>query len=191
MDFDKLIQRLAGDIGSLLRTFFMLAILLVILVIGERVQALRDLDTYLQEHDGVRNVLIGVTLAMSVAGALLLALSQFLPGPRLRRSMSDKEAEALSPPIRYAESKVGGGERWGRSFGGEASLANTKEAWRRGAWRHHREWRIFFSMMVGATLTLFGMFGLFIVIGSPGIKFLMSLLLAYALGRTVWALWRA
>ncbi len=191
MDFDKLIQRLAGDIGSLLRTFFMLAILLAVLVIGERLQPLRDLDNYLQEHDGPRNVLIGGTLAMSVAGALLLALSQFLPGPRPRRSMSDKEAEALSPPMKYSESKVDGSERWGRSFGGEASFASTKEAWRRGAWRHDRDWRIFFSMMVGATLTLFGMFGLFIVIGSPGIKFLMGLLLVYALGRTAWGLWRA
>jgi hypothetical protein len=187
MDLKDLVERLSRGTRGLLSRLLVLAVVLVILVIGENIQPLRDLDTYLQEHESVRNVLIGVTILMAAAGALLLALSQFMPDIKLPSGMSRREAEAMSPPMKYNDARG----RWARSFGGEASFANTKEAWRKRSWKYDRRWRILFSMMLGAILALLGTFGLFIVIGSPGIKFLMGLLLLYALGRTALAMQRA
>jgi hypothetical protein len=46
-------------------------------------------------------------------------------------------------------------------------------------------------MMLGALALLLGLFGLFVVIGSPGIKFLMLIALGYTLARSVWAFMRA
>ncbi|MDQ5825101.1 MAG: hypothetical protein M3441_12975 [Chloroflexota bacterium] len=191
MDLNNLMERLGVRIKSLLRTLLMVWVVLAILVVGESLQPLRDLDSYLQEQEALRNLLVGVTIAMAAAGALLLALSQFLPRPRLPHGMSAEESEALSPPGKYGETRGGSTGRWIRSFGAEASFANTKEAWRRGSWRHNRRWRVLFSMMLGAILTLFGTFSLLIVIGPPGVKFLLGLLLLYAVARTVWAMWRA
>ncbi len=135
------------------------------------------------------------TIGMSVVGILLLALSQFLLAPGLPANMSREEVEAQAPPIKFREDTIRTGGRFSRSIGGgfsgEASFANTREAWRRSSWRYDRRWRLLFMMMLGAIFLFFGLFGLFIVVGSPGVKFLMILIMLFAVVRTVWAFSRA
>lgn len=184
-------ERLGSRVRRLIGTLLTLAVVLAILLVRESLQPLRDFDTFLEENEGIRRVLLALMIATSTAGALLLALSQFLPSPRLPQGMSAEEAKALSPPMKHSEASGSKGRRWGRASGDEASFASIKEAWRRRSWRYDRRWLVLFSMLLGAAFTTFGLFGLLIVIGSPGVKFLMGGVLAYAVARTVWAMWRA
>jgi len=52
-------------------------------------------------------------------------------------------------------------------------------------------WRLSSSLMLGAICLFFGMFGLFIVLGSPGVKFLIILIILYAVVRTARSFSRA
>jgi hypothetical protein len=172
-----------------------LVVVLAVIAVGEALPPMRALDAYLDGHPGVATALLWLTVGMSLAGTLLLALSQFLPDPRRPEGVSREVAEAQSPPIEYEEVERRAEGRWSRSrsraFGGEASVGAVKQAWRARSWRRDRRWRVLFAMALGAGLLVFGLFGLFIVIGDPGIKFLMLLLLTYTVARTAWALWRA
>jgi hypothetical protein len=172
-----------------------LVVVLAVIAVGEALPPMRALDDYLDGHPGVTEALVWVTIGMSVVGTLLLALSQFLPEPRRPKGVSREEAEAQSPPIEYSEVEASAEGRWSRSrsraFSGEASVGAVKEAWRERSWRRDRRWRVLFAMALGAALLVFGLFGLFVVIGEPGVKFLMALVLGYVVVRTAWALWRA
>ena len=191
----ELFERLPRWARSLLSTLGTLAVVLVVIAIGQLLPPMRALDAFLKEHKGLQNTLLVVTVAMAIVGALTLALAQFLPAPKRPTGMSEEEVEALSPPVEHRESKRvrrGTFSREGRrSFTGEASFAGVKEAWRLGSWRYNRNWRLLFVMALGALLVLLGLFGLFIVIAEPGVKFLVILVLVYALGRTAWGLARA
>lgn len=60
------------------------------------------------------------------------------------------------------------------STGSEAfSLAELKDAIRRGAWRRSRRWRRRIVVVVGVVLFTFGLFGLFVVVGPVGVKLLL------------------
>jgi type VI protein secretion system component VasK len=194
-DMRAWIAWLGGGARRALGTVATLVVVLAVIAVGEALPPMRALDAFLKGHPGVEQALLWLTIGMSVVGTLLLALSQFLPGPRLPKGMTREEAEAQSPPVAYREEieKVEGPpeRRWGRSFSGGASLGAVKQAWQARSWRYDRRWRLLFAMALGAALLLFGLFGLFIVIGQPGVKFLMLLALAYAVARTAWALWRA
>ena len=80
-----------------------LVVVLAVIAVGEALPPMRALDAYLDGHPGVAGALLWLTIGMSVAGTLLLALSQFLPEPRRPEGMTREEAEALSPPIEYGE----------------------------------------------------------------------------------------
>ena len=194
-DMRAWIGRLGSGARRALGTVATLVVVLAVIAVGEALPPMRALDAFLKGHPGVEQALTWLTIGMSVVGGMLLALSQFLPEPRRPEGMSREEAEAQSPPMAYreeVESVDGPPERrWSRSFSGGASLGSVKQAWRERSWRYDRRLRLLFAMALGATLLLFGLFGLFIVIGQPGIKFLMFLALAYAVVRTAWALWRA
>ena len=195
MGNDNLLAGLAARAKGFLRTVVTLLITLAIIVIGELLPPMRALDAYLKEHPGAAQFFLWLTIIMSVVGILTLALAQFLPHPRLPADMRREEVEAQSPPIKFREDRTRTGGRFSRTIGGgfsgEASFANTKEAWRRSTWRYDRRWRLLFVMMLGAICLFFGMFGLFIVVGTPGVKFLMILIILYAVVRIVWSFSRA
>ena len=194
-DMKAWIGRLGSGARRALGTVATLLVVLAVIAVGEALPPMRALDAYLDGHPGVATALVWLTVGMSLAGTLLLALSQFLPEPSRPEGMSREEAEAQSPPIEYGEGEGRSEGRWSRgrsrAFGGAASIGAVKQAWRERSWRHDRRWRLLFSMMLGAALLVFGLFGLFVVIGEPGIKFLMLLLLAYTVTRTAWAFVRA
>ena len=191
MNIPRAIDRLRHGVVSFLRTTLAAVLGLVVFAIGEAIPPLRDLHAFISEREGLMQSLIALTVSVVLVGALILALAQFLPAPRPPDSMSQTELEALSPPILFSEARSRGERRVSRSFSGEASIAAVKEAWRLKSWRYDRRWRIVFVMMLGAALVLFGLFGLWLVIGSAGIKLLMGSLLLYALVRTAWAFMRA
>jgi hypothetical protein len=182
-------DRLGRGVKSFLGSLASLAGVLVIILIGELLPPLRAFDAFLKEHPGVEQALLVVTGGMTFVSILLLAGAQFLPEPRRPSSTSREEAEELSPPIEYeGERKKSRGRmsrRIDQAFSGEASFTSVKQAWRLKSWRYDRRWRILFAMMLGALLMLFGLFGIFIVVGPPGIKFLMILAIAYVLFMTL------
>lgn len=53
------------------------------------------------------------------------------------------------------------------------SLAELKDAIRRGAWRRSRRWRRRIVVVVGVGLFTLGLFGLFVVVGPVGVKLLL------------------
>jgi hypothetical protein len=177
--------RLIRSLRSLANWAITLFVVMLIIVLGELLPPLRALDAYLSNHPTVKEGLTILAGGMALLGTLTLALTQFLPAPRRPRGMG--EAEVQAPPMELEESR---GSGW-QTFAGEASFAAMKAAWRRRSWRYHRRWRDLFVMMGGACLLLIGLFGLFFVIGPPGIKLLALLVVAYAVGMTVWAFWRA
>ena len=179
------IGRLLPGLKRFLGTLLTLVVVLVIIAVGELLPPLQALDLYLKAHRQVEQGLLWLTIVMALSGTAILALSQLLPEPRLPEGMSRADVEAQSPPIKYRESRWSSRHRWGRAFSGEASMGAVKQAWRGRAWRYDIRWRLLFVMMLGALLVLFGLFGLFIVIGEPGVKFLMILVLLYALGQTL------
>jgi hypothetical protein len=186
---DTLSDRLRRGIKSVLQMALTLVVVLVIIAIGEALPPVRALDAYIREHKALEQTLLAVTYAMTIAGILLLALSQFLPAPRTPETMSRDELEALSPPMKYEETawKRGGrlSRRIGGSFSGEASFASVKQAWRLRSWRYHRRWRLLFAMMLGAILLFFGLFGLMFMISSAGVKFLVLLGMMYVLVQSI------
>ena len=192
---NNLPHRLVGGGKSFLRMVATLIVVLAIIGVGELLPPMRALDAYLKEHPGTEQFFLWLTIIMSIVGILTLALAQFLPHPRLPANMRREEVEAQSPPIKFREDNTRTGGRFSRTIGGEfsgeASFANTKEAWRRSSWRYDRRWRLLFVMMLGAICLFFGMFGLFIVVGSPGVKFLMISIILYAVVRTIWSFSRA
>lgn len=170
-------------------TVLTLVLVLLIIAIGEYLQPLQDLDTFLRQHASLTRALQVVTVGMAILGTLALVGAQFLPEPRSHRgppsrpaALSPAELEAHAPPMEYEEVAEGAA----REFAGEASFAAVKEAWRLRSWRYARRWRILFVMMGGALLLLVGLFGLICVIAPPGIKLLFGGALLYALVRTAW-----
>jgi len=159
-----------------------LMLVMLIIAIGEYLQPLQDLDTFLREHASLTRALQAVAIGMAILGTLALAGAQFLPEPRPPAGLSRAELEAHSPPMEYAEAAEGGS----REFEGAASFAAVKQAWRLRSWRYARKWRILFFMMGGAFLLSVGLFGLICVIAPPGIKLLFGGALLYALVRIGW-----
>ena len=160
-----------------------LLVVLAAAVLAEILAPVQAFDAYLAEHEDLTGYLRAVTTGMALLGALVLALAQFLPEPRRPPETTGRHATAAMPPLLFGEVR----RRGGRESSGEASFAAVKAAWRQRAWRVSRPWRVLFVMMGGAILVLFGICGLFIVIGPPAIKVLFAGLLLYAVGRTTWA----
>lgn len=134
---------------------------LAVIVVGELIPPLRELEPYFAAH---RATWITATAVLSAAGVALLV------GGGLHMALT-------------AGSPAGAGD--------QATFAEVKAAWRSGAWRRSVRWRRLFAMAAGAALLLFGLFGLCFVVGPPGVKLLAALAVAYAVARTVLGWMRA
>lgn len=184
-------NRLRAGVRNAGRTALLIVVLFVVALGAEQITLLRDFDAYLAAHADLKGRLVTGLIGLAVIGGALLIGAQFLPEPRRPPWMSPRDTVTLAPPITFVEAH-GRGSRWfGRGFAGEASFAATKEAWRTGAWRYSRPWRLLFVMALGAAFLLVGLFGLPIVLGPPLVKLLCAGTLLYALVRATWAFWRA
>jgi hypothetical protein len=182
-------ERVRSWLGTLL---FLLA-LLVVAVIAEYIAPLRDIDAYLWLHPAAARGLRILTIGTIVLGGVLMVGTQLVVRVGDERPLGEDE-------VQQEIQEAAGEERsfyrfWGISVGSgfsdEASFHEVKAAWRQGAWLASPRWRRFLLMILGAFMVLYGMLGLFIVIGPPWVKLVAILALFYATLRAAWAFWRA
>jgi hypothetical protein len=182
-------------LGNALRTILNLLLALVVIAIGEALPPLHRLHAWTQAH---RQTLLAVTISMTAVGFVLLmgmaihmVLSRGTP-------MSKREIDALSarrltsrPALWRRSAYRSRGTAVGAQAEDSASFAEVKAAWRARAWQVSPRWRRLFAGLIGTALMATGMFSLFVVLGSPGIKLLCGGVLLYAWVRSVYAFARA
>ncbi len=164
--------------------FILLCLLLI--AVGEWLPLMPAIQAFLEAHSSLNLALTRVTLAMMVVGTFLLTFTQFLvrvPAPRMSpRDQTVQTKNSVKSP--------------GRSFSGilnyagfsdEARMWQVKKAFRNGEWWRAPRWRRFTLMMLGAILLFYGLFGLLFLLSSPGLKFLLFLVVGYATVRSVYA----
>ncbi len=176
----------------------MLALLFGAIIAGEILLPAIGLDRFIARHEAV---LMAATIGTTVAGFVL-----FMSGILYRifsgatEAMTDLDVENLSrstldsqrrPYVARASKYRFKGKSAGASFHEQFSIREAKEAWRRGAWRGSLRWRSNFVIMGGALLLAAGLFSIFVVIGTNGIKFLCAGAIMYAAARTIIAFARA
>jgi hypothetical protein len=173
--------------GARLRNIaVVIAVLLVAVVVGESVPALKELDRLAARHEFW---LTATTVGMTVVGFLL-----FMGGILYRifvggaNPVTSTEVEDLSRNVNIDEQPVAGrvsayrfrGRSAGASFSDEFTLKEAKEAWRRRAWRTSPRWRANFVVTAGALLFVVGLFGFFVVDAPAGIKLVFLAAIGYA-----------
>jgi hypothetical protein len=184
-----LAKRLAGLVGMLLA-------FMVVMVLGEAIPALKDLEQVIASHEVP---LLATTIGLAVVGFVLFMGSvvvRIFGGAA--EPMTASEVEDLSRSGMEARPVFGRVTRYrfrgrsaGSSFSEKFSLREAKEAWRRRAWRTSPRWRSNFVVALGVMLLTIGLFGTFIVIGPNGIKLLCAAALVYAAVRAVVGVVRA
>jgi hypothetical protein len=143
---------------------------------------LNDLDARFHEAIGQLHWLLPAMIALAVAGGLLLIGAQFLPTPRRLSNPSDAALDGAAAPMEWQEERG----RFVRAFAASATISEVKEAWRRCSWRHNRQWRIFFVMMLGAVLMTAGLVGLAAIIAPLWLTAVIVGVLGYFAIRLGW-----
>jgi hypothetical protein len=175
----------------------MLALVFVVIILGEVIAQLTGFDQIIARHEGV---LLPATVAITALGFML-----FMGGILYRifgadgAPMSHADVEDLSrgsafdrhPSLARASAYRFRGKSAGSSFSDAFSISEAKAAWKQRAWRDSLRWRGNFVVMAGAFLFTLGLFGIFIVIGAGGIKLLCAGAIGYALIKTIIAFARA
>jgi hypothetical protein len=178
-----------------LHTIGNLLLILLVIAVGEALPPLQRLHAWTQAH---RQTLLAVTISMTAVGFVLLmgmaihmVLSRGTP-------MSKREIDALAarrltsrPALWRRSAYRSRGTAVGAQAEDSASFAEVKAAWRARAWLVSPRWRRLFAGLIGSAFMATGMFGLFVVIGSPGIKLLCGGVLLYAWVRSIVAFARA
>jgi hypothetical protein len=178
-----------------LRTARNLLLALLVIAIGEALPPLQRLDAWTQAH---RQPLLAVTLSLTGVGFILLmgmAIHLVLARgkPMSRREIDELAARRLtSQPALWRRSvHRSRGLAVGAQGEDSASFAEIKAAWRARAWQVSPRWRRLFAGLLGTAFLATGLFGLFVVIGPPGIKLLCGSVLLYAWIRSISAFLRA
>jgi len=134
------------------------------------------------------------TAALGTAGVGFALLGVAWASIILRgRPMTDDEARAHmrtgagQPHIRRVVSGPVRGWRGKET----SSLRAVKAAYRDGTWLTDPARRPFGIGVIGLLTACVGLFGVFVVIGPPVVQLICITTLAYVLGRTAWAFWRA
>lgn len=160
--------RFKHRLGGLLRWLGSLFVVLFLVALGEALPPLRAFDRLLAENEIVRSILLWTTIGLTALGLIWLIGTPLI--------------------LRDGNTSPGGGMRL--EFSDEASLTEVKRALREGTYRTSLRWRRMFLMMLAGLCLTVGLFGLFVVIGPPGIKFLSLCALGYAGARITLALLR-
>ena len=169
----------------------MLALVFVVIILGEVLTQLTGFDRIIARHE---DVLLPATFATAALGFML-----FMGGILYRifggegEPMSHADVEDLSrrsafhtrPSFARASAYRFKGKSAGSSFHDSFSIKEAKAAWNQRAWRNSLRWRGNFVIMAGVLLLTVGLFGVFIVIGTGGIKLLCAGAILYALVRTI------
>ncbi|HEY8020865.1 MAG TPA: hypothetical protein VIH93_07175, partial [Thermoanaerobaculia bacterium] len=164
-----------------------LAIVLLIIAIGQSLPTLRRLEVYLHLH---QKACLVPLIALGSLGAVLFLGAAIAMVLAQGRPLSRRELEELER--RMALLRQGGG--WaavrvpklavGAEAGEGASFAEIKTAFQLRAWEVSPRWRRMIAMMAGAALLFLGLFGVGIVIAPAGVKLLLAAAVLYAVVRT-------
>ncbi len=144
-------------------------VVLIAMVLGERLQFMRDLDGAIAAS---RQTYLNLVIVLMIVGwggffgAIIYGVGTRMPSRRLGQPIpEDKEARG--------------------SFDIEVSFREMKQAWREQGWRNNRVWRFTFFMFATAVVAIIGLFGLFFVLGPGGIRLITATAVLYATVRTV------
>ncbi len=118
-------------------------------------------------------------IVMAVAGGLLFAASMIVYFVLTREKWQKAiQKGALQVRADYSAEQI-------------LTLHEIKYAYRSGQWLRDRGWIAFSLVVLGALVMMVGLFGLFVVIGTPGIKLLALGLFVYIVARTAWGFAKA
>ncbi len=175
---------------TLLQTIGLIIAIFLFAYLADQFAPLKQATIYLQEHPQPYR---GIAIALTIFGCALLIGSFFVNLWARGRPMAEDEAREFMNRSagRPTVVRASRGAVAGRTYRGEASFRDIKEAVRTGAWLHDPNIWPFLIALVGVLLAAYGMFGYFVVVGPPVVKLLCVGALAYATARTAWAFWRA
>lgn len=174
-----------------------LALVFCAAVLAELLPGMKALDAWMLENEPVLLAITGGTVALGVFLLLGSVLSMLMQGgdPMSRgeienhqRSMRDSFA---GPRAWRASSYRLLGRGAGFQGHDEFSFSQLKAAFASGALLRAPLWRRRLCAICGGMLITFGVFGVVFVLALPPIKLIIAAAIAYACGRTVWALARA
>jgi hypothetical protein len=176
----------------------MLALVFTVIILGAIVLPITGLDRLIEQYEsGLTATTIGTT-ALGFALFMSDILYRIFGGGGERMSHADVEEQARRvayerrPAFARASTYRFKGESADSSFHDEFSMREAKGAWKQRAWRGSLRWRGNFVIMGGAFLLVaFGLFGIFVVVGSNGIKLLCGGAIVYAAVRTIVVFMRA
>jgi len=164
-----------------------IALTLAVIFIGEWLPLMPAFQRFQESHPAINQALIVVTLTMTIMGTLLLVFTQFLvhvpeKGEAQPKAQSVKTVGVVKGPGRYFSGKI-----ISTSFSDEARFWRVRKAIQDDEWWRVPRWRRFTLMMLGAILLFYGLFGLLFLLFTPGVKFLLFLVVIYATVRSVYA----
>ena len=153
---------------------------LLVIALGEWLPLMPAVQRFQETHPSINQTLTGITLAMTILGTLLLALTQFLVRvPHARQTPGEGGLERSG--------RFFSGKRLSAGFSDEARIWRVRKALQNGEWWRVPRWRRMTLMMLGAILLFYGLFGLLILMFSPGLKFFLLLIVIYATARSIYA----
>jgi Protein of unknown function (DUF3592) len=167
------------------------AVLLMAVVVGESVPALKALDRFAVRHEFLLTaIMIGMTVvgfALFMGGILYRVFghdSEPISHEKVEDVSRGVGVDARPVAARVSAYRFRGGSG-GASFTDEFTLKEAKKAWQQQAWRTSARWRANYIVTVGALSFTVGLFGFFVIGGPVGIKLLFLAAIAYVLVSTI------
>jgi len=175
---------------TIVRTIGLVIALLALAVVVDQITPLQRLTLYLARHPEPYTT---IAIGASILGWALMAGAWAYGWWTRGRPMSGEGARRFAGPGAGQPSFAGRfrGRAAGREFGIEVSFRQVKVAARTGAWWRDPGWRPVFIGLLALPLIVYGMFGYFIVVGSPLVKILCGGAVLYATVRTLRGFWIA
>lgn len=173
----------------------MFGLLLLAIVLSE----LPGINQAGQMIDRHREPLLGLALGLTALGftvlmggilSMLMASGEPMTHQEIEGAISQRRRAGEPAVWRVSAHRVFGAAA-GQQASSETSFAGMKDAWRSGEWCRDAQWRRLFLAASGAGLLFYGLFGLFLVIGSGPIKVLVAGVMVYATAMTTRGFTRA
>lgn len=176
-------ERGIGAIKVFGRSVLVLFIFSLAVAVTEQSEPLRQLNAAINRQPDLQQVAVPLLFSLAGLGALLLAVV-----PAFLAADGATNGDAGRRGSRYRQA---GALAW-RHWRGGASISAMKTAWRAGRWRREPEWRLIFSMLLGAALLFYGLAGAFAILSGPAlVKLGAIVVLLYVTVRTAVAFARA
>ncbi len=159
---------------------------LLLIALGEWLPLMPAVQRYQDTHLSLSQALIGVTVAMTVLGTLLLVFTQFLvrvPDPHQASQTQTLKTKGI---LKY-KGGFFSGLSLSAGFSDQARMWRVRKAFREGEWWRKPRWRRMTLMMLGAILVFYGLFGLLFLLAFPGLKFFLLLVVLYGTTRSLYA----